>query len=48
MKNKTLKSALLVFTGALTLSLWPASQAQAEEAKSLDQLLKQVEQGRIC
>jgi biopolymer transport protein ExbB len=44
MKRNLLKAAVLAFSGAIAVAAMPA---MAEDAKSLDELLKMVEQGRI-
>ncbi|CAA0080031.1 Protein TolQ [Zhongshania aliphaticivorans] len=44
MKRNLLKAAVLAFSGAIAVAAMPA---MAEDAKSLDELLKMVEQGRV-
>jgi biopolymer transport protein ExbB len=44
MKRNLLKAAILAFSGAIAVAAMPA---MAEDAKSLDELLKMVQQGRV-
>ena len=44
MKRNLLKAAVLAFSGAIAVAAMPA---MAEDAKSLDELLKMVQQGRV-